>query len=34
MAMKTVPNQKIVKINKAKCDKQNLYTMINLEAME
>ena len=31
---KTVPNQKIVKVNKEVCDKQHLYTAINLEAME
>lgn len=32
--IKTVPNQKVVKVNKEKCDKQNLYAAINLEAME
>lgn len=31
---KTVPNQKSVRINKEKCDKQNLYSVINLSAME
>lgn len=31
---KTVPNQKVVKVNKEVCDKQHLYAAINLEAME
>ena len=31
---KTVPNQKVVRVNKQKCDKSNLYATINLEAME
>lgn len=31
--IKTVPNQEIVKVNKEKCDKTNLYAAINLEAM-
>ena len=31
---KTVPNQKVVKVQKLKCDKQNLYATINLVAME
>lgn len=31
---KTVPNQKIVKVNKEPCSKTNLYAAINLEAME
>lgn len=31
---KTVPNQKVVKVQKEKCDKQHLYTTINLVAME
>lgn len=31
--IKTVPNQKVVKIQKEKCDKQHIYTTINLEAM-
>lgn len=31
---KTVPNQKVVKVNKEKCDKAHLYAAINLEAME
>lgn len=32
--MKTVPNQKIVKVQKEKCDSHNLYACINLAAME
>ena len=32
--MKTVPNQKVVKINKELCNKQNLYATINIRAME
>lgn len=32
--MKTVPNQKIVKVQKEKCDSNNLYACINLAAME
>lgn len=31
---KTTPNQKVVKVNKEKCDKSNLYATINLKAME
>lgn len=31
---KTVPNQKVVKVNKEKCDKDNLYATINIDAME
>lgn len=31
---KTVPNQKTIRVNKEVCDKHNLYTAINLEAME
>lgn len=31
---KTVPNQKVVKVNKEQCDKQHLYATINLQAME
>lgn len=31
---KTVPNQKIVKVNKEICNTENLYAAINLEAME
>ena len=31
--MITVPNQEVATVNKAKCDKQNLYAMINIEAM-
>ena len=31
---KTVPNQKIVKVQKEKCDKQNIYAAINIEALE
>lgn len=31
---KTVPNQKVVKVNKEKCDKAHLYATINLDAME
>ena len=30
----TVPNQKIVKIHKAPCNKSNKYTMINLDALQ
>ena len=32
--IKTVPNQKVVKINKEPCNKNNLYAAINLQAME
>ena len=32
--IKTVPNQKIIKVNKEICGKGNLYAAINLEAME
>ena len=32
--MKTVPNQKVITVNKAKADKDNLYCVINLEALE
>ena len=31
---KTYPNQKTIKVKKEKCDKQNHYTMINLNALE
>ena len=31
---KTVPNQKVVKVEKEVCNKQNLYAAINLQAME
>ena len=30
---KTVPNQKVVEVNKEVCNKQNLYATINLDAM-
>lgn len=30
----TVPNQKIIKIQKEKCDRENLYATINLKALE
>lgn len=30
----SVPNQKIVKVKKEVCDKQHLYTMCNLDAMQ
>jgi hypothetical protein len=33
MGYKTVPNQKVIKVGKEKCDKQNIYAMINIEAM-
>lgn len=33
MTYKTSSNQKVVKVNKEKCDKANLYATINLEAM-
>ena len=29
-----VPNQKIIKINKEPCDKEHLYTSINLHALQ
>lgn len=29
----SVPNQKVIKVNKEKCDKQHLYAAINLDAM-
>lgn len=32
--IKTVPNQKVVKVNKEPCNKNNLYAAINLQAME
>lgn len=32
--LKTVPNQKIIKINKEECNKDSFYTTINLAAME
>ena len=32
--IKTVPNQKVVKINKEECDQTHLYAKINLAAME
>lgn len=32
--LKTVPNQKVVKINKEECNKTHLYAAINLAAME
>ena len=31
---KTVPNQKVVKMEKQQCDQKNYYARINLEAME
>ena len=31
--MQTVPNQRTIKTNKAECNKSNLYSAINLEAM-
>lgn len=31
--MNTVPNQEVATINKAQCDKQNIYAMINIEAI-
>lgn len=31
---KTVPNQKVVKVNKEVCNKQNIYATINITAME
>lgn len=34
MAIKTVPNQKVIKVNKEICNKDNKYAAINLEAME
>lgn len=33
MAIKTSPNQKIVKVLKEKCDKNHYYAMINIDAM-
>ena len=32
--IKTVPNQKVIKVNKEPCNKSNYYAAINLEAME
>lgn len=32
--VKTVPNQKVVKVNKELCNSQNLYAAINIAAME
>lgn len=32
--MNTVSNQKVVEVNKCKCDSKNLYSCINLKAME
>lgn len=32
--IKVVPNQKIIKVNKEPCNKNNLYAAINLQAME
>lgn len=32
--LKTVPNQKIIKINKEECNKDSFYATINLAAME
>ena len=32
--MNTVPNQDIVEIQKEKCDKDNIYAMININAMQ
>lgn len=32
--MRTNPNQKIITINKVKCDKQNLYMIANLNALQ
>ena len=31
--MKTVPNQEVATVNKAACNKNNIYAMINIEAM-
>lgn len=31
--MQTVPNQQIVSVNKEKCDKENIYAKINLDAI-
>ena len=31
---KTVPNQKTIKTNKEKCDKKNLYSTMNLNALQ
>ena len=33
-SFKSSPNQKIIKVNKEKCDKQNYYAAINLNALE
>ena len=32
--MKTVPNQKIITINKTECSKDKIYAKINIAAME
>lgn len=32
--MPTVPNQKTIKVNKERCDSQNKYTPINLNALQ
>lgn len=32
--MKTVPNQRTIKTNKEPCNKNNLYTQINLKALQ
>jgi len=31
--IKTVPNQRVISVNKAIADKQHLYTVINLQAL-
>lgn len=31
--IKTVPNQRVITVNKAVADKQHLYTVINLQAL-
>ena len=33
-SFKSSPNQKVIKVNKEKCDKQNYYAAINLNALE
>ena len=32
--IKTSPNQKVIQVKKEKCDKQNYYAAINLNALE
>ena len=34
MVYGTVPNQKVVKVTKEPCNKQNIYATINIQAME